>query len=128
MNNEKISIDEKTKIIEEKENIEMAFLLERLDFTDIIILKKFYLTGKPFPNDTQPYCFPILYSEMKENNNLRLTKEGLRKRLNSLVKTNLLEKIEGSNPSVYLPKKDKVDFVRKLIKRFFVVSGIFNSI
>lgn len=118
----------KINISQEKENIEIAFLLERLDFMDIIILKKFYLTGKAFPHDTQPYCFPILYGEMKENNNLKLTKEGLRKRLHSLVKVGLLEKINGSNPSIYLPIKNKVDFVRKLIKKFFLTSGLFNSL
>ena len=120
--------NEKIEIKNELENAFVSMLLERVDFIDIIILKKFYMTGEKFPNDTQPYCFPILYQEMKTNNNLKITKEGLRKRLHSLVKIGLLEKVEKTNPSIYLPKRNKERIVKELIKRFFIVHGLINML
>jgi hypothetical protein len=103
---------------------EMFALIDRLDLIDVIVLKKFYATGKNFPFDTQPYCFPILYKEMKENNNLKICMEALRKRLDVLVKAKLLEKINNSNPTNYIPINGKETFVRLLITKFFVLSGL----
>jgi hypothetical protein len=101
-------------------------ILERIDFLDVLILKKFYATGREFPNDTQPYCLPILYKELKEQNNVKISLEGLRKRLNSLVKIGLLNKIERTNPSIYYPVRDKEEFVRKIIIKFFERFGFEN--
>jgi len=103
---------------------EMFALIDRLDLIDVIVLKKFYATGKNFPFDTQPYCFPILYKEMKENNNLKICMEALRKRLDVLVKAKLLEKINNSNPTNYIPINGKETFIRLLITKFFVLSGL----
>ncbi len=103
---------------------EIFALIDRLDLIDVIVLKKFYATGKDFPFDTQPYCFPILYKEMKENNNLKICMEALRKRLDVLVKAKLLEKINNSNPTNYIPINGKETFVRLLITKFFVLSGL----
>ncbi len=122
---EKIEIE---KIIEKKDEILIKFLLERLDFLDILILKKFYLTGNKFPNDVQAYCFPLLYKELTIQNNVKITQEGLRKRLKTLVKLGILEKVKGSNPSIYLPVRGKEEFVRELIKKFFVLHGFENFI
>jgi len=99
-------------------------LIDRLDLIDVIVLKKFYATGKDFPFDTQPYCFPILFKEMKENNNLKIGIEALRKRLDILVKIGVLNKITNSNPTNYVPINGKESFVRLLIAKFFVVSGL----
>ncbi|MEM1634295.1 MAG: hypothetical protein QXP34_01415 [Candidatus Aenigmatarchaeota archaeon] len=94
-------------------------VLERIDFIDVLILKKFYITGKEFPNDIQPYCFPFLYNELKLQHQINLTLEGLRKRLNSLVNLGLLKKVEKTNPSVYFPREEMKDVVRKIIFKFF---------
>lgn len=117
--------------ISEKENIEKSDVIEKitefaekLDFIDIQILRKFYMTGKEFPNDTQPYCFPLLYKEMKVNNRLKIGVEALRKRLNNLVKLGLLEKVKHSNPTGYRPIKEKVNFVRGIIIKFFILNGL----
>lgn len=96
--------------------------VQRLDFTDIQILRKFYEADKEFPKDTQPYCLPILYQEMKPK--LKIGKEGLRKRLESLVKIGLLEKVRGSNPAIYLPLSEKINIVRAIIKKFFILHEI----
>jgi hypothetical protein len=109
---------------EQNGNQQIFNLIDRLDLIDVIVLKKFYATGKDFPFDTQPFCFPILYKEMKENNNLKICIEALRKRLDVLVKVGLLEKINSSNPTNYVPINGKETFVRLLITKFFVLTGL----
>ncbi len=102
----------------------VCHLAERLDFLDVMILKKFYVTGKEFPNDIRPYCFPLLYKEMKQLHRVKIGVEGLRKRLNNLVKLGLLEKVKNSNPSAYIPVRGKENFVRAVITKFFLISGM----
>ena len=99
-------------------------LAERLDFLDVQILRKFYVTGKEFPNDTQPFCFPILFREMKTNLHLKIGAEALRKRLNNLVRLGLILKIRESNPTNYVPAKGMERVVRAVITKFFLVNGI----
>ncbi|MBI2542912.1 MAG: hypothetical protein HYW24_01880 [Candidatus Aenigmarchaeota archaeon] len=99
-------------------------LAERLDFLDIQLLRKFYMTGKEHPFDCQPHCFPILYKEMKTSHKLKIGMEALRKRLNNLVVLGLLEKITHSNPTNYGPMRDKVPFVKGIISKFFVINGL----
>lgn len=99
-------------------------LVEKIDFIDVQILRKFYMTGREFPNDTQPYCFPLLYREMKVNNRLKIGMEALRKRLNNLVKLGLLEKVKHSNPTGYRPVRDNVELVRGVILKFFILNGL----
>jgi len=99
-------------------------LVERLDFLDVQILRKFYTTGKDFPLDTQPYCFPILYKEMKEVHRLKIGLEALRKRLDVLVRVGLLGKVSSSNPTNYIPAKGNDQFVRAVIMKFFLINGL----
>ena len=92
----------------EMENVDSVVdLAERLDFTDIQILRKFYATGKEFPDDSRPHCFPILYKEMRSSRQIKLGLEALRKRLDGLVVIGFLEKVKHSNPVNYYPVKDK---------------------
>ena len=106
-------------------NFENAIMLaEKLDFLDIQLLRKFYMNGKEHPLDLQPYCFPILYSEMKVNHKIKIGVEALRKRLNNMVRLDLLEKIKHSNPTNYGPLVDKSYFVRAVITKFFVINGL----
>lgn len=99
-------------------------LAERLDFLDIQLLRKFYMNGKEHPFDLQPYCFPILYNEMKVNHRVKIGLEALRKRLNNLVRLGLLGKIKHSNPTNYEPLGDKTYFIRAVITKFFVINGL----
>jgi hypothetical protein len=99
-------------------------LAEKLDFLDIQLLRKFYVTGKSFPSDTQPHCFPLLYKEMKDARQLSIGKEGLRKRLENLKKVGLLGKVKHSNPIIYTPIKEKEEFVRAIIAKFFLIHGL----
>lgn len=113
-----------------EENLENASLdvviefAERLDFLDVQILRKFYMTGKVFPQDTQPYCFPILFREMKVNHHLKIGIEALRKRLNNFVKLELLGKIGESNPTNYTPVVGKENFIRAVVTKFFLINGL----
>lgn len=109
-----------------KSDFEQATMLlaEKLDFLDVQILRKFYMTGKDFPFDTQPFCFPILYREMKDNHRLKICQEAFRKRLDNLVVTGFLGKIRGSNPVNYEPVRDKDKLVRAVITKFFLIHGL----
>jgi hypothetical protein len=99
-------------------------LAEKLDFLDIQLLRKFYTTDKGFPYDTQPYCFPILYKEMKTSHHLKIGMEALRKRLNNLTSFGLLLKIKHSNPTSYSPVGGKETVVRGTIMKFFIIHGM----
>lgn len=109
-----------------KEDFEKSimFLVERLDFWDVQILRKFYMTGKDFPFDTQPHCFPILFREMRTNHHLKIGMEALRKRLGGFVDMGLLEKIKSSNPTSYVPVAGKEQLVRAVVTKFFLVHGL----
>lgn len=117
-----------TAVMELKDNntdFEAAIALaERLDFLDVQLLRKFYMNGKEEPFDLQPYCFPILYNEMKVGHKIKIGMEALRKRLNNLVNLGLLEKIRHSNPINYGPVGDKNYFIRAVIAKFFVINGL----
>jgi hypothetical protein len=102
----------------------VADLVDRLDFLDVQILRKFYSTGKDFPFDTQPYCFPVLYKEMKEVHRLKIGLEALRKRLDNMVRFGFLEKVSSSNPANYMPVRGKEMLVRNMIMKFFLVNGL----
>ncbi len=102
----------------------LTAIVDRLDFLDVQILRKFYVTGEEFPRDTKPYCFPILFSEMRVQNNLKIGLEALRKRLDNLVGLGVLEKIKNSNPTNYFPVNGRENLVRAMIAKFFISSGI----
>ena len=110
----------------ETKDIETVLIefVERLDFLDVQLLRKFYSTGKEFPLDTQPHCFPILFKEMRDNNHLQIGAEALRKRLDNLVRVSLLAKIKNSNPTNYTPIAGKEQLVRAMIMKFFLIHGL----
>jgi hypothetical protein len=121
----------KTKLgLESKESLENEFdqsilmLADRLDFLDVQILRKFYMTGKEFPFDTQPYCFPILYRDMKSTHRIKIGKEALRKRLTNLTRAGLLCKVGRTNPANYGPVSGKETVIRAAIMKFFMISGL----
>jgi hypothetical protein len=115
---------EKTEMLKEDFEKSVLLLAERLDFLDVQILRKFYMTGKDFPLDTQPFCFPILYREMKETHRLKIGNEALRKRLVGLVKFGFLTKVGRTNPANYEPIKGKESVIRAVIMKFFMIHGL----
>ena len=89
---------------------EVNELAERLDFFDIIILRKFYMNNKDSSMSTKPYCFPLLFKEMKDLHKMKIGIEALRKRLKVLSDIGLVVKVDRSNPSSYLPSNQKQFF------------------
>jgi hypothetical protein len=117
-------LEQNFRIEEENTLDELSKLVDRLDFLDIQILRKFYISGKEYPLDTQPFCFPILYQEMKTTYKIKVGLEGLRKRMDGLVKLGLLEKIKHSNPVSYSPIAERSAGVRGVITKFFLINGL----
>jgi len=109
-----------------KKDLEQVSLMlaDRLDFLDVQVLRKFYVTGKDFPMDTQPYCFPILYREMKVSHRIKICREAFRKRLDNLTKHGFIEKMSGTNPVNYKPVKGKEKIIRAVIAKFFMIHGL----
>lgn len=108
-----------------KEEVDYINLFaEKLDFIDIQLLRKFYTTGKEFPNDCQPYCFPVLYAELRGSKQIKIGLEALRKRLDNLTKLVLLTKVRNSNPTNYYPIRGKERFLRAVIVKFFLLNGL----
>ena len=123
MDNETI-LSEAISAVETGDLDQINVFAEKLDCLDIQILRKFYSTGKAFPNDCQPFCFPILYYEMKASHQLKIGLEALRKRLDNLTKHGLMEKVKNSNPTNYYPIRGKEKFMRAVIMKFFLVNGL----
>lgn len=115
---------EETEMLKEDFERSVILLADRLDFLDIQILRKFYMTGKEFPSDTQPYCFPILYREMKETHRIKIGSEALRKRLSGLVRVGFLSKVGRTNPANYEPVGGREKLVRAVIMKFFMIHGL----
>lgn len=104
--------------------VEITALAERMDFLDIQILRKFYMTGKTYPLDTQPHCFPMLFMEMRSSKRINMGQEAFRKRLDNLVRAGLIEKVGRTNPANYSPVSGQEELVRAMIKRFFMLNGL----
>jgi hypothetical protein len=102
----------------------ISMLADKLDFIDVQLLRKFYMTGRDFPADTQPYCFPVLYKVMKDTHQLKIGLEALRKRLDVLVKCGMLLKVSKANPTCYFPVKEKEQTIRAVITKFFLINGL----
>jgi hypothetical protein len=110
--------------VKQPKNLEdIISIVDRLDFTDIQIIRKFYLLKSGCFN-SQPYCFPILYKEMKNSGQIKMGVEGFRKRLENLVRIGFLKKVKHSNPTIYLPVEENKEIVLAVIKRFFFVNGL----
>lgn len=115
---------DKEVVLKEDFDKSVTILAEKLDFWDVQILRKFYITGKEFPLDTQPYCFPILYGELKQAHRLKIGVEAFRKRLRNLVRSGFLEKLAKTNPTNYEPVRGKESLVRAVIMKFFIIHGL----
>ncbi len=112
-----------TEIRKPKNLDDIISIVDRLDFVDIQIIRKFYLLKSGCFN-SQPYCFPILYKEMKNSGQIKIGVEGFRKRLENLVRIGFLKKVKHSNPTIYLPVEENKEIVLAVVKRFFFVNGL----
>lgn len=99
-------------------------LAEKIDFINIQILRKFYATGLPFPNDTQPHVFSMLYMDMRSTARITIGLEAFRKRLDYLASVGLVGKVVKSNPASYYPVRGIEQSVRAVITRFMMNHGL----
>ncbi|MEM5829224.1 MAG: hypothetical protein QW040_00760 [Candidatus Aenigmatarchaeota archaeon] len=93
-----------------KKKLSSIFL--NFDVVMIRILQKFYFNNKKFPNDTTCYYVQQLFSELRSEG-VQINLETLRKRLDTLAKLNLIEKVE-TYPRIYMPVRD-VEGIRELL-------------
>ena len=100
--------------------IEVDKLAARLDKTDIMLLRYFYVTGKPFPDDTTGYVLKILVDKYKVGHGTGkdLSYSALRKRLENLRALGLVEKIPRTNPAIYNPIDIIANDIRRMILKF----------
>jgi len=95
--------------------LDVAALAARLDRMDVLLLKEFYHTGQPFPNDTTPHILRVLVDRLKRGSGplARLSYSGIRGRLENLVALGLVGKIARTNPAAYYP----LDWARYPVQR-----------
>jgi len=98
--------------VESKKEISSIFL--NFDVIMIKILQKFYFNEKVFPADTTCFYVQQLFSDLRSDG-LQINLETLRKRLESLVKLKLIEKVD-TYPRIYVPVRD-VEKVRELLTK-----------
>ena len=112
MNKQESVVDISLEEVGSKKEISSIFL--NFDVIMIRILQKFYFNDSNFPNDTACYYVQQLFSELRSEG-LQINLETLRKRLESLVKLNLIEKVE-TYPRIYTPVRD-VEKIKKLLMK-----------
>lgn len=110
-------------MLQEEKTVELdvAAMAARLDRTDILLLRHFYLTRLPSPHDTQAHVLKILADRLRRGGGLagkRLSYGAIRHRLENLVSLGLLGKIPHTNPKIYYPLDHLVQPVRKVILHF----------
>jgi hypothetical protein len=107
----------------EQESVELDVraMAARLDRTDILLLRQFYLTRSPYPHDTQGHVLRLLVDKLRRNGELaekRLSYSAIRHRLENLVTMGLLGTITRTNPKIYYPLDNLVQPVRRVIFYF----------
>ena len=89
----------------EQSDVDVRALAARLDRADILLLRQFYVTGSPNPNDTVPHILRVLVDTVQRGGGpvSRLSYGAIRYRLENLVALGLLGKIARTNPAAYCP-------------------------
>ena len=101
--------------------LDLDRLAARLDRTDILLLREFYVTGRPYPDDTTSHVLRLLADRFcaKPGSQGRAPSYGtIRHRLENLRALELVGKIAKTNPAVYVPLDPIAVEVRRLIIRF----------
>jgi len=101
-------------------DVDVAALASRLDRTDVLLLKEFYHTGRPYPDDTISHVLRLLVDKLQHGSGpvSRLSYGAIRYRLENLVGLGLLGRIRKTNPAVYYPLDWMRHPVRKTIMLF----------
>jgi len=106
---------------EESVQLDVRAMAARLDRTDILLLRQFYLTRAPYPHDTQGHVLRLLVDKLRCNGGLcgkTLSYSAIRHRLENLAAMGLLGKIPRTNPKIYYPLDNLVQPARRVIFYF----------
>ena len=97
--------------------VDVTAMAERLDREDVLLLKEFYHTGRPCPDDIISHVLCLLVDRLKRANGplARLSYSAIRHRLENLVALGLLGRIPQTNPAVYYPLEMMIEHVRRIM-------------
>jgi hypothetical protein len=100
--------------------VDVEALVNRMDREDILLLKEFYHTGFPYPDDTISHVLRLLVDKVRRRKGPlgKLSYSAIRQRLENLVALGLLGKIPHTNPAVYYPLDIMVEDVKRIILLF----------
>ena len=103
---------------QEAAEVDVSAIAAKLDRTDILLLREFYLTRRPPPDDTQSHVLRLLVDKLQQPGALagkRLSYGAIRYRVENLGAMGLLAKIPHTNPKIYYPLSSLVQQVRRII-------------
>ena len=111
--------------------IDVRALAVRLDREDVLLLREFYATGRPCPDDTAPHVLRVLTDRVHHQRGplARLSYGAIRCRLENLVALGLVGHIPKTNPAVYYPLDWAIEPARRimlLVAADFV--GVLNGV
>jgi hypothetical protein len=95
--------------------------MARLDRTDVLLLREFYVTGQPYPHDTMGHVLRLLVDRFQKKYRAgqeHLSYSAIRQRLENLKALGLIDKVAKTNPAIYVPLDYLAGQVRYLIFRF----------
>ena len=100
-------------------------ILSKFDVINVKILQKFYgKTIDPLSSDINSYDVETLH-ELLKIEGIKINKETLRKRLESLVSLKFLDKIE-TYPRIYTAVRD-IEKIRSIQSKILLLRSIFES-
>jgi len=102
-----------------EQGIDVAALAVRLDRADVLLLREFYITGRPHPDDTTSHVLCLLAEHLRHGSGplARLSYGAIRRRVENLVALGLLGRVAHTNPAVYYGLDWAAPPVRKIILR-----------
>lgn len=113
-----------TSVLIQDDKRDLSFF-SNFDVITLRIINKFYGNGiGPINGDLNSYYIQQLHTTLSKEG-LKISVEGLRKKLDFLVKIGFLEKVK-TYPVIYMPRKDieaieKIQIIMENLKKILVV-------
>ena len=104
----------------ETPRLDVKALAQRLDRQDMLLLKEFYHTGMPAPDDTASHVLRLLADRLGRGPGplSKLSYSAIRRRLENLHDLGLVGKVPRTNPAIYFPHEALAPQVRLTIALF----------
>lgn len=103
------------------QELDVDRLMARLDRTDVLLLREFYVTDQPYPHDTMGHVLRLLVDRFQQKykaGEKHLSYSAIRQRLENMKALGLIDKVAKTNPAIYVPLDSLAGQVRYLIFRF----------